>query len=68
MGVERTKDTGDPFMVAQIVRASDPICSLVVPVAEVVADPGKVIGIGTLHLLLVVVTVAPVMVFPSAEY
>jgi hypothetical protein len=66
-GVVKVKVTGEPPKVVHIVSGSVPNCSLVVPVAEVVAGPGKVTGICTEHVLPVAVTVTAVILFPSAE-
>lgn len=56
------KVTGDPDMVTQIVRGSEPIFSVVKP-AVLVTEPGTVTGILAMHVLPVVVRVTPVIVF-----
>ena len=56
------KVTGDPDIVTQIVRGSEPICSVVNPAVDV-TEPGTVTGILAVHVLPVVVSVIPVIVF-----
>jgi hypothetical protein len=65
---ERVNVTGDPRRVAQIVNGSLPTFSVVVPEADVEADPGNVTGIGAPQVFPFAVRVAPVIVLPSAEY
>jgi hypothetical protein len=59
-GEDRVKRTGLPDIVTQIVKGSFPIFSVLKPCVSVTVA-GKVIGIGTGHLLSIVVRVTPVI-------
>jgi hypothetical protein len=54
--------TGEPPIVTQIVRGSEPICSVVWP-DVLVTEFGTVTGMGLAHVLPLVVTVIAVTVF-----
>jgi hypothetical protein len=66
-GVPSWNETDDPLKVVQMVSGSLPIFSLVVPLAAVDAEPGKVTGIGTLQVLLFEPTVTPTIELASSE-
>jgi hypothetical protein len=66
--VARVSVTAVPERVTQHVKGSEPIVSCrTVPPELDPSFPGRVTGIGAVHLLLVAVTVTAVMVFPSVE-
>jgi hypothetical protein len=67
MGLERSNVTAEPVRLVQMVSGSVPTCSLVVPLAEVVASTGKVRGTWTLQVFPVAPTVISVMLWPSAD-
>jgi hypothetical protein len=61
-GVVSVKVIALPLIVAQIVSGSEPTCSVVKPWVFVTV-PGTVTGIGCGHVLPVVLSVIPVIVF-----
>lgn len=63
IGVVKVNETGDPDILTQIVRGSEPTFSVVNPWVFV-TEPGTVTGIVTAQMLLVVVNVTPVIVLP----